>query len=163
MSRLTGDAAREIFKLAAEMQAKHGDTISEDEVHRIAHQVGLDAEYVRRATAMVRAKEHTPRVAAASPEEFLRGMSDKDWGFFLMSAPIACLFGVFGYSCLGTTYELFTAGRPIAAIVFGVFGLMFLVIALGGLVGVGSQVFLVARWIYRGSRWVVRLLGRLFR
>ncbi|HEX9939514.1 MAG TPA: hypothetical protein VGB15_20435 [Longimicrobium sp.] len=51
------DTAERVLRLAIEMEARRGEVLTEDELFRIAHDVGVHPEYVRRALDAERAAE----------------------------------------------------------------------------------------------------------
>lgn len=59
------DTAERVLRLAIEMEARRGEILTEDELFRIADDVGVHPEYVRRALAAERASESREREDAS--------------------------------------------------------------------------------------------------
>jgi hypothetical protein len=101
MKRISTDAAQRAFRLAAEMQARRGEMIDEADVARIAEEVGIDREYVRRALAIVQEDERAAEHGAGRPRSPLSDTA-LEWVISGAAVIAAVIVGVLG---VGATQE----------------------------------------------------------
>jgi hypothetical protein len=76
------DTAERVLRLAIEMEARRGEILTEDELFRIAHDVGVHPEYVRRALDRACRRAPAARAAARASRRVVVGLVGV--GFLLM-------------------------------------------------------------------------------
>jgi hypothetical protein len=125
MKRISTEAAQRAFRLAAEMQARRGEMIDEGDVARIAEEVGIDREYVRRALAIVQEDEWVAEQGAERANSPFRDAA-LSWGISGVAVIGSAIVSALGVGATRDGLAALSSSDYLGAVVMLGIGILFL-------------------------------------